>query len=347
LQEPILVSTDTRRREGRMAKPVSEEALKFFYDSLELGFRVHGWPAGNVVDVYTTFPKGDVDAFREAEKIGRTLLRKLPKGKVWVVPSVASRKNIGLHNGLIEVRKTVTEPMQVIKDLARIAKDDELQKQAVRVYGQAAARAFLNRQMARMYANEEKGNAVVQVKSNARRVTRTTTGTKKPVVTPKPKPEAKENPMRTKLIAARDTEGLSWANVARKVGLPSPGKARKVYSELVRPHEESVMPGRQAKPAGKATTTTSKARTKAKAITPRWDDDTFAEEIIEAVENHTIYVQRELSGDVEQYDVIPTAGNPTRVVEQNTKGKQIPRTLKFYSRDGAHAVYLKNIVKVV
>lgn len=42
----------------------------------------------------------------------------------------------------------------------------------------------------------------------------------------------------------RDNQLLSWAKVAQALGLGSPGAARRAYSGLVRPHTESVLPGR-------------------------------------------------------------------------------------------------------
>lgn len=42
----------------------------------------------------------------------------------------------------------------------------------------------------------------------------------------------------------RDGELLSWAKVAERLELGSPGAARRVYSRLVRPHTESVLPSR-------------------------------------------------------------------------------------------------------
>lgn len=46
------------------------------------------------------------------------------------------------------------------------------------------------------------------------------------------------------LAILRDGEHLSWAKVAERLDLGSPGAARRVYSKLVRPHTESVLPGK-------------------------------------------------------------------------------------------------------
>lgn len=42
----------------------------------------------------------------------------------------------------------------------------------------------------------------------------------------------------------RDEQLLSWAKVAEALSIGSPGAARRLYSSLVRPHDESVLPGR-------------------------------------------------------------------------------------------------------
>lgn len=48
------------------------------------------------------------------------------------------------------------------------------------------------------------------------------------------------------IAALRDEQSLSWAKVATALSLGSPGAARRAYSALVRPHTESVLPGRTA-----------------------------------------------------------------------------------------------------
>ncbi len=48
--------------------------------------------------------------------------------------------------------------------------------------------------------------------------------------------------LKEQLATLRDGEKLSWAKVADKLELGSPGAARRVYSKLVRPHTESVLP---------------------------------------------------------------------------------------------------------
>lgn len=46
------------------------------------------------------------------------------------------------------------------------------------------------------------------------------------------------------IAVLRDERQLSWAKVATELALGSPGAARRAYSTLVRPHNESVLPGR-------------------------------------------------------------------------------------------------------
>src|SRR3954453_2253177 len=46
------------------------------------------------------------------------------------------------------------------------------------------------------------------------------------------------------IAGLRDQELLSWRHVAERLQLGSPGAARRAYSALVRPHAESVLPGR-------------------------------------------------------------------------------------------------------
>lgn len=59
-----------------------------------------------------------------------------------------------------------------------------------------------------------------------------------------PKMEVVTN--RDELIRLRDTEQNSWAKVAQVIGVKSPGAARRLYSQLVRPHTESTLEGRSA-----------------------------------------------------------------------------------------------------
>jgi hypothetical protein len=49
---------------------------------------------------------------------------------------------------------------------------------------------------------------------------------------------------KAELIRLRDTEQRSWKAVADALGLGSPGRARRVYSAVVRPHTESILVAR-------------------------------------------------------------------------------------------------------
>jgi hypothetical protein len=88
-----------------------------------------------------------------------------------------------------------------------------------------------------------------------------------------------EYPFTAESIASlRDGSGLSWAKVAQGLKLGSPGAARRAYSALVRPHTESVLPGR---------TTTGKG------VQPvAFTDDTTVDELREALVGRTIVLQR-------------------------------------------------------
>src|SRR5688500_16720936 len=48
------------------------------------------------------------------------------------------------------------------------------------------------------------------------------------------------------LVRLRDTEQKSWAQVAQAIGVGSPGAARRLYGQLVRPHTDSVLEGRSS-----------------------------------------------------------------------------------------------------
>src|SRR4051812_9280746 len=74
----------------------------------------------------------------------------------------------------------------------------------------------------------------------------------------------------------RDKQQLSWAKVAEALNLGSPGAARRAYSSLVRPHTDSVLPGRT--PA---------------ALTPVHLADADLATIRDAIAGRTIVVQRQ------------------------------------------------------
>jgi hypothetical protein len=79
------------------------------------------------------------------------------------------------------------------------------------------------------------------------------------------------------LARLRDTDQRSWAQVAQELGLGSPGAARRLYSQVVRPHTESVLEGRTSAGA---------------QVTPVHLADANLATIREAIVGKTIVVQR-------------------------------------------------------
>lgn len=80
------------------------------------------------------------------------------------------------------------------------------------------------------------------------------TTTKKAAST-KPATKAATKPAVTKesLVQLRDHDQNSWAKVATALGLGSPGNARRKYSDLVRPHTDSVLANRNGSGGAKVT----------------------------------------------------------------------------------------------
>lgn len=79
------------------------------------------------------------------------------------------------------------------------------------------------------------------------------------------------------IAALRDDQLLSWAKVAEALSLGSPGAARRLYSSLVRPHTDSVLPGHSFGTA---------------ALTPVHLADADLDAIREAIVGRIIVVQR-------------------------------------------------------
>lgn len=77
----------------------------------------------------------------------------------------------------------------------------------------------------------------------------------------------------------RDDENNSWAKVAAALGLGSPGSARRAYSALVRPHTESVLPGRSQGGSG--------------GLVPVHLADADVDAVRAAIAGQTIVVQRQ------------------------------------------------------
>lgn len=97
------------------------------------------------------------------------------------------------------------------------------------------------------------------------------------------------------IVQARDKDGLSWADVAKTVGLNGPGAARKAYELLTgRNHATSIMTGKRA-PRG--------SRSGAGVLRPQWDNDTDTDEITEAIERRRIFVYRPFMPEPEEINV--------------------------------------------
>lgn len=75
-----------------------------------------------------------------------------------------------------------------------------------------------------------------------------------------------------------DDDQQSWAKVAAALNLGSPGSARRAYSALVRPHTESVLPGRSQASSG---------------LVPVHLADATLDAIRDAIAGRTIVVQRQ------------------------------------------------------
>lgn len=98
------------------------------------------------------------------------------------------------------------------------------------------------------------------------------------------------------IVQARDRDGLSWRDVANVLGLGSPGRARKAYSDLTgKPHNSSVMQGRRAKRAS--------SRRRQVHVNPKWDDDTDRQTIVDSITGSTIYVLRKHGDEPEEIRV--------------------------------------------
>jgi hypothetical protein len=178
-----------------------------------------------------------------------------------------------------------------------------------------------------------------------------------------PKPEPKKRASIDKQIAeagctkeaieqARDGAGLSWADVAKAVGLSSPGAARKAYEALTgRSHNTSVMTGKRA-PRG--------SRTGAGVERPQWDNDTDTDTITETIERRRIYVRRPLWSEpeeiwvakVEAYETETTRGNPVDLTVHFKQGRYVWDTkqqrdvLAGNETTGSRAVFVKDILEV-
>lgn len=136
--------------------------------------------------------------------------------------------------------------------------------------------------------------------------------------------ESKYNVSEEDLTRLRDERHLSWAKVAETLELGSPGTARRVYSELVRPHHESVLPTKGERASGQAEPMS-------------FTDDSDPATIQEAVEGQTVVVQRARGQE------------RIRVVSINSVGRsrEGKRTVNFKDPEGKNrSVHATRIVAV-
>lgn len=126
------------------------------------------------------------------------------------------------------------------------------------------------------------------------------------------------------ITQARDGDGLSWRDVATKLGLGSPSTARAAYTDLTgRSHKDSQMTGRRAR------TRTSSA---AAVVRPEWNFDTDVDIITEAITGRMIVVSR-MGGAYEEEIVVRSVadyseeGDATLVVNFYEKGTGAARSV--------------------
>lgn len=148
---------------------------------------------------------------------------------------------------------------------------------------------------------------------------------------------------------ARDADGLSWADVAKAVGLKTPGAARKAYETLTgRPHTASIMTGKRA-PRG--------SRSSVGVLRPEWDNDTDTDTITEAVEGRRIYVRRPLMAEPEElgvakvlyYDTTTLSDKPMDLTLSFVEGHYVKNPKGGETNNGTGAsrsVFVKDIVEV-
>jgi ribosome-binding protein aMBF1 (putative translation factor) len=152
------------------------------------------------------------------------------------------------------------------------------------------------------------------------------------------------------IAKARDTDGLSWRDVAKAVGLKTPGAARAAYERLTgRPHTASVMTGRRA-PRG--------SRSARGVDRPEWGNDTDPDTITEAVTHRRIYVRREFRDEPEEvavyevlyYDTETASGQPCDLTMCFIEGiRKYDTKQQRWFNDGTgsfRAVFVQDVVEV-
>jgi hypothetical protein len=136
----------------------------------------------------------------------------------------------------------------------------------------------------------------------------------------------------TAIADLRDKKQLSWKRVAEELGLGSPSSARRAYSELVRPHTESVIQGKGGRPAASG------------------DGDNGWTPVDVTSCNTIAQVRDALAGHVVQVHAIRKSGHVRRldaVKVANLDPKATQPTVDLVGADGkAHTVRLDKIAAV-
>jgi hypothetical protein len=126
--------------------------------------------------------------------------------------------------------------------------------------------------------------------------------------------------------------GRSWADVAKLLGLPNPGAARKAWFDLTgEPHTAAPeLVGKRARRGSSSS---------ARLAAPQWSDLTDRQEIVDRLTNATITVKADAYGDTGAVETLRVArvrkyddSNPDRPAVVFTEG--------VYRKDKAGALYL-------
>lgn len=127
-----------------------------------------------------------------------------------------------------------------------------------------------------------------------------------------------KNKATTKIEELRDGQQMSWAKVAKELGLASPSAARKAYTQATgRSHSTSVLAGKPGRTAGEGSETKERKPRKAKGAkvagvtkrqaatasatetaptAPVFSADIPDAEIVSTIQNHTVVVSYTIPG---------------------------------------------------
>lgn len=139
------------------------------------------------------------------------------------------------------------------------------------------------------------------------------------------------------IAKARDTDGLSWRDVAKTVGLSNPSAARKVYSVLLGKDSKDSSPVAKRAPNG-----SSSSRRMAK---PNWDNGTDTEEITNTIQGGRIWVSRLYWQEPECIRV----GTVLYYDTETVSGKPVDLTVTFIESgngNGTRSVFVHRIESV-